>query len=184
MKQVVSRFVSGAALFLAIAGPAGAQTSPQAAVSPLKKLEVLTDKDGVKAGGEIRLAVRVTLDREFHVNSHVPSAEFLIPTSLELTSLEGMVQGEWEFPKGEMRTFPFSQDPLSVYEGTFLILGSLKAPGETQPAEKQIKGFLRYQACTSQRCYPPKKEEFTFQVHIVAPDTPVQAIHPELFHSL
>jgi len=81
-----------------------------------------------------------------------------------------------------MRTFPFSQDALSVYEGTFVILGSLKAAGGTPAAEKQVKGFLRYQACTTQRCYPPKKEEFTFPVRVVAPDAPVQMLHSELFH--
>jgi hypothetical protein len=183
MNRVVLKFAGGASLALVMARLAGAQPSLPGATAPVKKVEVLTDRDGVKAGGEIRVAVRVTLDREFHVNSHVPSAEYLIPTSLELTSFEGLSPGEWEFPKGEMRTFPFSQDALSVYEGTFVILGSLKAAEGTPAAEKQVKGFLRYQACTAQRCYPPKKEEFSFPVRVVTPNSPVQMIHPELFHS-
>jgi hypothetical protein len=70
---------------------------------------------------------------------------------------------------------------LSIYEGTFVIHGALTAAEGAPPGQKEARGTLKYQACTSQRCYPPKKEEVAFVVRIVAPGTPVRSLHPEVF---
>ena len=169
-------------LTLVVAGSLGA--GPPGGVSPVKSIEILAEKDAVRPGELLRLAVKVTLAGEFHVNSHVPSAEYLIPTTFELVAPEGLVAGEWQFPKGKDRQFPFSDVPLNVYEGTFVIQGSLTAAPNSAPGKKEARGVLKYQACTSQRCFPPKKEEVVLLVRIVPPGTPVQPLHPEIFQPI
>jgi len=166
-------------LGVCLAGSLGA--GPAEGIKPVKSLELLADQDGVRSGESLRLAVKVSLDGEYHVNSHVPSEEFLIPTTFELSPPEGLASGAWEFPKGKSKKFPFSDTPLSIYDGTFIIQGSLKAAAGSSPGQKQVRGVLKYQACTSQRCFPPKKEEVTLVVQVVPPGAPVQHLHPEIF---
>src|SRR5262245_21441350 len=97
------RLVPGLLLLVVTAGGA----APQPA-SPLKRTEVLAESDGLRPGEALRFAVRVTLSEGFHVNSHAPSEEYLIPTTLEFLSLEGLEGGGLDFPEGAKRKFPFS----------------------------------------------------------------------------
>ena len=129
----------------------------------------------------MKLGLRVYLAREFHVNSHQPSAEFLIPTSLEVLSLDGLRGGTWDYPPALTKKFAYSEEPLQVYEGNFLIRGSLTAPADSMPSSKQVRLALKYQACTLQRCYPPKTEEILVPVRIVSRDAPTRPLHPEVF---
>ncbi len=160
---------------------AGLGAAPAGGINPVRGIEILAEKDGVRPGEALKLALKVSLAGEFHVNSHVPSAEYLIPTTFELLAPEGLVASAWEFPKGKTKKFPFSETPLSIYEGTFVIHGALAATEGAPPGQKEAHGTLKYQACTSQRCYPPKKEEVTFVIRIVSPGTPVRSLHPEIF---
>ena len=166
-------------LAICLAGSLGA--GQPGGVTPIKKLEFLAGQDGVQAGQQLQVAVRVSLAGDFHVNSHVPSTEYLIPTSFDLVAPEGFAAKTWDFPEGTNKRFPYSDVPLSVYEGTFVVRGSLKVAEGTAPGAKQARGMLKYQACTSQRCYPPKKEEVTLQFRVVPPGTADQPLHPELF---
>ena len=170
------QLLSGLLLLALTAGGA----APQPA-QPLKGAEVLPESDALRPGEALRFAVRVTLSEGYHVNSHTPSEEYLIPTTLEFLALDGLDAGGLDFPEGAKRKFTFSETELSVYEGSFLIRGSLKAPPDAAPAERRVRLALRYQACTAQRCYPPKKEEIAFPVRIAAKGTPLRSLHPDLF---
>jgi len=172
-----SWLLSGLTLALGVA-LAHAASQP---VQPLKSVEVLPESDGLRPGEALRIGVKVTLSEGFHVNSHTPSEEYLIATTLEFLSLDGLDSGGFDFPEGAKRKFAFSDTPLSVYEGSFLVRGALKAPVDASPSERRIRAALRYQACTAERCYPPKKEEISFPVRIAPKGSPVRPLHPELF---
>ncbi|PYQ15030.1 MAG: hypothetical protein DMH00_00115 [Acidobacteria bacterium] len=180
-----NRTIASAGLFILGAFLQGAVGSgPAVGVSPVKKVEVLPESDGLRPGGSMRLVIKVSLGREFHVNSHVPNAEYLIPTSVEVVALDGLQAGEWEYPEPQTKKFAFSEEPLSIYEGSFMIRGALIAPSETSPSQKQVRLALKYQACTAERCYPPKKEEVSLAVRVISRETPTKPLHPELFRSL
>lgn len=148
---------------------------------PLKRVEVLQARDGIAAGETLFLAVRVSLNREFHVNSHVPSQEYLIPTRIEAEPSEGMEFGEWTYPEGEMKKFPFSEEPLKVYEGTFIIRGSVRVSARVAPGAVRGSLRLRYQACTREKCLAPKVEEIPLDFPVAAPGTVTRPINSELF---
>ena len=83
-----NRTIASAGLFILGAFLQGAVGSgPAVGVSPVKKVEVLPESDGLRPGGSMRLVIKVSLGREFHVNSHVPNAEYLIPTSVEVVGV-------------------------------------------------------------------------------------------------
>ncbi len=175
--------VSRPAVLLALALTSLAAGSPRSAPRPVRELGLVAEKDGVRPGEILRVALRVSLDREYHVNSHVPSQEYLIPTSVEADPPPGLALGEWEYPEGVMRRFPFADDPLRIYEGTFLIRGEVRVALGAPPGSRQLTARLRYQACTRERCYPPRREEIPFEVRVVPDGAAVRSLHPEIFAS-
>jgi thioredoxin:protein disulfide reductase len=181
MAGMLKRFCRGFLCILGICLTGGVGAPLPGEITPVKRIEILAEKDGVRIGESMRLAVRVSLAGEFHINSHVPSAEYLIPTTFELAVPEGLLSGDWEFPKGKTKKFSFSETPLSIYEGTFVIQGTVKATEHSQPGPRQARGVLKYQACTDQRCYPPKKQDVVLSMSVVPPGAPVHPLHPELF---
>ena len=122
----------------------------------------------VKAGGSKNLTLDFRIGPEFHVNSHTPHSELLIPTVLKLTAPAPVTVADVKYPAGQDVTFPFSPDEkLSVYSGDFSIDTVLKAPAGAAPGTYPVKGELRFQACDHSACYPPKSIPVQFQVTVV-----------------
>jgi len=148
---------------------------------PLRSAELLAERDGVSPGETLSLVMRVTLNRDFHVNSHVPTQEYLIPTRLETDPTEGLEFGDWIYPEGETRKFPFSEEPLRVYEGTFVIRGTLKAGTGAALGARRLTVRLRYQSCTREKCLAPRVEEIPLNLRVVAAGTATRRLHSDLF---
>jgi thiol:disulfide interchange protein DsbD len=112
----------------------------------------------VAPGGRSQLSVTVTISAGWHVNAHVPSEPYLIPTVLSLTTPPGLEVGEVRYPAGELRAFAFNPGKeLSTYEGTITITAPLNVrPDATVDRVALLRGSLRYQACNDTRCLPPR----------------------------
>jgi hypothetical protein len=116
-------------------------------------VELLSDAVEVKAGEPQVVEVRFRVQNGFHINSHTPKDELLIPTALQLNAASGMkVVGE-EYPKGATFRLPMgSGETLDVYQGEFRVSVRLVAP----KGSFTLTGALHYQACDNAVCYPPK----------------------------
>lgn len=89
----------------------------------------------------------------FHVNSHTPKSELLIPTKLTLQPSTGVKPENAEYPAGTEYSFSFDPtNKLDVYSGGFTV----KLPVLATAGPHTIDGTLRYQACDHAACYPPK----------------------------
>ncbi len=165
---------------LALCGAAAAQ-APSGPPPGKGKLALVPERTAFEAGGEAGLAAVLTIDRGWHVNSHRPSFEYLIPTTLELTPPAGWEVLSIEYPEGELKTFAFESEPLSVYEGRVAILARLAVPadaGGAAPLEAPVRARLRYQACDDRSCLPPTFAEAS--VDLVVGSGGV-AVEPALF---
>jgi hypothetical protein len=121
--------------------------------SPAKKphLVLLTDGVDVKPGVEQIVELRFRVDPGFHINSHEPMDDLLIPTTLKFTSGPVKVVGT-EYPKGEIIKLTGNGEGLDVYQGEFRVRLRVVAPrGFTT-----MTGTVKYQACDSAACFPPK----------------------------
>lgn len=88
-----------------------------------------------------------------HINAHVPHEKTLIATRLAVLEGQGMEVTAVDFPPGADYTPPFApHDKLSVYSGEFV----LRAHLIVQPGEHLLAAQLRYQACDSNACMPPR----------------------------
>ena len=66
------------------------------------------ERDPTAAPSTYTLAVAVTVDEGWHVNSHTPLSEDLIPTTLRLELPAGWSAGDPVYPKHRTARFEFS----------------------------------------------------------------------------
>ena len=123
------------------------------------------DPATAKRGATFVEKIPLHLKAGFHVNSNAPADEFLIP--LKLTWAPGPVQPDpVNYPKPQFENYAFSQKPVSVFSGTFVVETKFKVPADAKPGPAAINGKLRYQACNSKECLPPKIIEVQVPVEI------------------
>ncbi len=154
--------------WLAVVGIAAALTSAGLAAQTFGDLQAGVERSAkareyvsyaaepamVVAGKRSVLEVRLRVAEGFHVNSHTPKSDLLIPTMVKLESSDAAVKvGEVEYPAGT--SYRFAADPgetLDVYTGAVV----LRVPVTAAAGEHAVKGSLRYQACDQKACYPPR----------------------------
>jgi hypothetical protein len=104
----------------------------------------------VPAGKPAVVELRFRVDEGFHVNSHTPASDMLIPTVLKLDDVAGVKVSEQEYPKGSV--FHIGDDALDVYQGEFRVRLRVVVP----KGQSTLTGGLRYQACDNAACFPPR----------------------------
>ncbi len=144
---------AAAALLLLAALPLAGQGFP--GVEHKASLAVAADRTAYPAGGTVRVAARVEIEDRWHVNSHTPTFDYLIPTELSLELPEGASEPRFEYPRHKMIKFEFTEEPIAVYDGTFRIFASFELPAGAAPGELESAAALRYQACDDKQCLPP-----------------------------
>lgn len=110
----------------------------------------------VPRGGSASGRLSVYLRGGYHVNSHAPNDEFLIPLRLRWEEGGPVKAGEITYPKPELRDYGFSEKPVSVFTGSFVIVTRLQASADAPAGPGTLAGKLRYQACNDKMCLPPR----------------------------
>lgn len=121
---------------------------------------------GAAAGGSTPFAVEMTMGPTWHVNSHTPTEDWLIPTAVELSSSAGSLSPV-RYPKHQMLKFAFAEESLAVYEGTVRFDVDLALPaGATGTVN--VTGTVSYQACNDSQCFPPAKIPVSASIPVTA----------------
>ena len=119
----------------------------------------------VKRGSAFTEKIPLHLKAGFHCNSNTPADDYLIP--LRLTWLPGpAVVEQVVYPKPQLENYAFSQKPVSVFSGTFVVETKFKVLPNATVGSTQIRGKLRYQACNEKECLPPKTIDIEVPVEI------------------
>ncbi len=135
-----------------------AQSNPILTVAPPAKTVV-------KRNSEASSKISVTLGAGYHVNSNAPHETYLIPLKLAWTPAPLEVEAV-VYPKARDEKYAFDDQPLSVFTGNFEIATKFKAPADAPAGLAVLAGKLRYQACSSTMCFPPKTVEVKLPVEI------------------
>jgi Thiol:disulfide interchange protein DsbD, N-terminal len=135
----------------------------------------------VPRGQKFEVAVVAEIHAGFHMNSHQPTDEYLIPTTLMTQWPQGLRQIDAVYPPGEMRKFSFSPKPLSVYTGRVTLTLRIEASANAPLGAHTIPLMLRYQACNETTCLPPVKIPVDVTLLIAAAGTRARATNPEIF---
>lgn len=160
---------------------AGTLLAPAADAQPRRPqkatLELKADRSSYAPGDPVNLAAVMVIEDHWHTNSHQPTYDWLIPTALDLTLPEGWSEAEVSYPEGAMKTFGFTEEPISIYEGRVVMLARTTAP-EGISGTGPVTASLRYQACDDSSCLPPVTTEARLELSLGTPGEPT---HPEIF---
>jgi hypothetical protein len=115
-------------------------------------VDLLTDALQVTANKPQDIELRFRVEPGFHINSHTPKDELLIPTELKLDTGSLHIANE-QYPAGSHFHLAIGNgEDLDVYQGEFRVMFRIVAPkGATT-----LTGSLRYQACDNASCFPAK----------------------------
>ena len=147
-------------------------------------IETALDADGALAGSTVRAALQVQLDAGFHVNSHTPLEDFLIPTELRLDLPEGIAVTEIAYPEAGLLEQVGADTPLAVFEERFAIGATLVLAEQLPPGIYTLPGTLRYQACDETMCYLPANADVTWTLRIVPAGVAITRQRAELFDGI
>ncbi len=129
--------------------------SINAGQSPLRKQHVdfVAEGQTIAANKPAVLKMHLKVENGFHINSHVPKSEMLIPTKIAVVETPDADVKDVDFPAGTPFSFAFEpKQKLDVYQGDVVLTAHVTA----KPGQHTLKAALHYQACDQAACYPPK----------------------------
>jgi thioredoxin:protein disulfide reductase len=145
---------------------------------------MVLETDGAHAGSTVKAAVVAEVASGYHINDHVPSLDYLIPTELKLQPLGPLTVATTKYPKGSPQKFSFLDTPISVYQGKLIVGAEIKVASGTQPGDYTLKGSLDYQACNDRACLPPTSLPLTLSVKVVPRSETLKPVNTDVFHGL
>lgn len=171
------------AAFLIILGVAASAARAQNPAS-IVSAKLFLGTTAVHPGETAKLAAVARIVSGFHINDHHPSEDYLIPTELKLNPSDRISVEKLVYPKGEAVKFPFSDTPLSVYQGTLTVGALLKLAPAMPAGDFALTGKFSYQACNDHECLPPTSVPVSLTIKVVKSGIPVKPANREVFSRL
>jgi len=147
---------------------------------PVFQVKLVADRSPAVAGDELRLAVVLSVDRGWHVNSDEPGDEFSLPTTVDFELPDGWATPEVTFPDGEQIEFEFADTPIEVWEDRAVILARLVVP-DSASGLVRLRARVTAQACNNTQCLPPVPVRAGVDVEIAAKGGASSPANQELF---
>jgi hypothetical protein len=148
-----SRLLSGLVLGMGLLLGRSPLVAQDQAAKPKSNVLYVSEPHTIAAGKRSVIELNFKVVDGFHVNSHTPKSDFLIPTVLKAQPAAGVSESVPEYSSGQEYSFSFSpNEKLDVYSGSFTV----KLPVVAQAGDHTVDAVLHYQACDHAACYPPK----------------------------
>ena len=162
--------------------PAGFRASAPAVVAqPNIRVNGFFSTDKAQRGRTVQAAVVLDIPDGFHINSNRPLAKFLIPTSVKVEAPGSIKVGPVSYPRASLRSFSFSEEKLSVYEGRAVLRFSVTIPADFSTGVTELRARVKYQSCNDEACFPPATRSITMPIAVVGAGESVKRINTNLF---
>ncbi|HKQ54212.1 MAG TPA: protein-disulfide reductase DsbD domain-containing protein [Pyrinomonadaceae bacterium] len=137
--------------------------------------------DKAQRGRTVQAAVVLDIPAGFHINSNRPLAKFLIPTSVKVEAPGGIKVGVVSYPRANLRSFSFSEEKLSVYEGRAVLRFNVTIPPDFATGVTELRASVKYQSCNDEACFPPATRSVNMPIAVVGTNESVKRINNNLF---
>ncbi|HKM91297.1 MAG TPA: protein-disulfide reductase DsbD domain-containing protein [Candidatus Acidoferrales bacterium] len=169
-------------LIAAPAPPAGAQDGSR----PLKasdavRTRVYVSLEPVPRGRQFEVAAVAQVAPGYHVQANKVLEDYLIPLTLTPELPAGFRVVSAEYPKAQVKKFPFAAQPMAVYEGRIVVRMTLEVAASAPTGPVKIPMTLRFQACNDQLCLPPAKLPLAAEFEVAGEGAAAKPVHPEIF---
>ena len=140
--------------------------------------------DKVFPGIDFKVAVKVNIDPQWHINSNTPHEDYLIPSKLSVDTTSGFSLIKITYPESHDRKLSFSDKPLSVFEKEIYISAAVKVPADIKPGTYKMPVIFEYQSCNDKTCLPPNKAIDTLTIEVTGKDVAVNEINQDIFKNV
>jgi thioredoxin:protein disulfide reductase len=150
----------------------------------LVKIKAYQSFDKIISGTEFKIAVKINIDPQWHINSNKPHEDFLIPSVLSLDTTSGFSITKIQYPKSQDRKLSFSDKPLSVFENEIYIGALANAPANLKPGTYKLAVTFEYQSCNDKTCLPPNSVSDTLTIEITDKQAVVKEVNQDVFKNI
>lgn len=171
-------------LFLLGIGPARVAAQAESPGQAVAKPHAYASLEPVPRGRTFDVAIVVEIQRQYHMNSHKPLDEYLIPTTLTAQLPQGFREVETSYPEGQFLKFAFASTPLSVYSGSVTLRMRVEAAADAPLGSATLPFILRYQACNDTTCLPPVKLPVSLSIQVAPAGAKARPVHEDVFTKL
>jgi thioredoxin:protein disulfide reductase len=140
--------------------------------------------NNVPQGGTAQVAVGVTTRAPWHINAHIVTEDFLVPTEVKFIAPPGITVRGAVYPQGIEKKLEFSDKPLRLYEGTVYVGAMIDVAKDAHIDTLSIRAVVTYQACDNQKCLLPDSQEVFIPVPVSSPQTAVDLAHSDIFDAI
>jgi hypothetical protein len=161
--------------------PAGFRAEPRSVAQANIGVNGFFSVDKAQRGRTIQAAGVLEIPSGYHINSNRPLAKFLIPTTLKIEAPNGIRVGPVSYPRAQLRSFSFSPDKLSVYEGRAVLRFNVTIPASFPIGVTELRVRLKYQSCNDEACFPPANRTITMPIAVVGANESVRRINGNIF---
>jgi DsbC/DsbD-like thiol-disulfide interchange protein len=137
--------------------------------------------DKAQQGRTVSAAVVINIPSGYHINSNRPLAKFLIPTSVKIEAPGGIRVGAVSYPRAQLRSFTFSQDKLSVYEGRAVLRFNVTIPANFSTGVMELRARVKFQSCNDEACFAPQTRQVAMPIAVVGTNEPAKRINGNIF---
>ncbi|HAF12436.1 MAG TPA: hypothetical protein DCK93_05095 [Blastocatellia bacterium] len=157
------------ALFMLIAfvlAPASFYAAPLPQSAPKISVNGSFAAGKIQRGRTVQASVVMDVPSGYHINSNHPLEKFLIPTQLTVEAPKGIRLGPVIYPRAVLRSFKFSKNKVSVYEGRATMRFNVTVPRSFATGSTEVKVRVRYQSCNDEVCFPPQTRDVSLWVNV------------------
>lgn len=137
--------------------------------------------DRAQLGRTTSAAIVINIPSGYHINSNRPLAKFLIPTSVKIEAPRGIRASAVSYPRAQLRSFSFSQDKLSVYEGSAVLRFNITIPPNFATGVMELRAHVKFQSCNDEACFAPQTRQIAMPIAVVGANEPVKRINGNIF---
>jgi len=155
--------------------------TPALAQPKIVSTKVFLSRKGVLPGQEIRVGLKLDIEKGWHINAHKPLESSLVPTEVVVKADPQFSLKRIHYPQPKRKKFDFAQGELTIYEGTVVIFIDLGVSAEAAAGEGRISGKIKYQACDNRSCLLPVEETFSASIPITTDPAEAYPTHVDIF---
>lgn len=116
------------------------------------------------ARGEVKVTLAIA--DGYHVMSNAPSKPNYVATRVALDPSEGLALGAPSYPSPSQ--LALAGEPIATFARSLEVTVPIELADGASPGDRELRGTVRYQACTSTRCLFPTTQPFRTTLRVRA----------------
>ncbi|MEO8664297.1 MAG: cytochrome c biogenesis protein CcdA [Ignavibacteria bacterium] len=147
------------------------------------KFNSFLNKNKFVSSDTIKVALKITIKNNYHINSYEVNDPSLIKTSVTVSSDKFKMLNTF-FPPDKKLKFEFTENEINVYEGEIVTGVSIVPVSPLPDGKYEFPVRLNFQACDDKVCYSPKTLSDTISVEIVSTSSLSSEINTDVFSKI